>query len=264
MPSTNHDLTLNVLSITFLILLLAGFILSILFRYRKKQIAYLKELESIKSEYEKTILNSQLEIQEQTFQNISREIHDHICLNLTLAKLNLVTLKPDDWQQNIDRINSSIDILSTSIYELSDLSHSMNPEFLENFGLIKTLEMETEKLKKPGLFNASFLLTGNSVFMDSHKELVIFRIIQEAFNNILKHASAKNVILRLYYNENHMEAIVQDDGTGFSFDQLNDNGNLKHQSGLVNMKKRTKLINGSCKINSEPGKGTSIHLSIPY
>ena len=264
MPSTNHDLTLNVLSITFLILLLAGFILSILFRYRKKQIAYLKELESIKSEYEKTILNSQLEIQEQTFQNISREIHDHICLNLTLAKLNLVTLNMNDWQQNVDRINSSIDILSKSINELSDLSHSMNPEFIENFGLIKTLEIETEKLKKPGLFHATFVLEGNTVFMDSQKELVIFRIIQEAYNNILKHALAKNVLLRLYYNETHMEATVQDDGVGFSLDLFNDNGNIKHQSGLVNINKRAKLINGTCKINSEPGKGTSIHLSIPY
>ena len=124
--------------------------------------------------------------------------------------------------------------------------------------------METEKLKKPGLFHATFVLEGNTVFMDSQKELVIFRIIQEAYNNILKHASARNVLLRLYYNETHMEATVQDDDIGFSPDLFNDNGNIKHQSGLVNINKRAKLINGICKINSEPGKGTSVHLSIPY
>lgn len=264
MSETNNDLTQIALATTFLILLLAGFILTILFLYRKKQIVYLKELESIKSEYEKTILNTQLEIQEQTFQNISREIHDNICLNLTLAKLNLVTLTTGDRQQSLERINSSIDLLSKSIYELSDISHSMNPAFIESFGLIKTLEMETEKLKKPGLFNTSFILEGNPVFMNSQKELVIFRIVQEAFNNILKHSLAKNVLLKLFYTENHIEAIVQDDGIGFSSDQPNDNQKSKHQSGLVNIKKRTKLINGSCRITSVINKGTTIFLSIPY
>jgi signal transduction histidine kinase len=244
--------------------LLAGFILAILFLYRRKQIAYLKELESIRSDYEKAMLNTQLEIQEQTFQHISREIHDHICLNLTLAKLNLVTLKPTDWQQNIDRIDSSIDLLSKSIHELSDISHSMNPGLIESFGLIKTLEIEIEKLRKPGLFNIAFELEGNSVFMNSQKELFIFRIIQEAFNNVIKHADAKNVLLRLYYNANYMETIIQDDGIGFSSDLLNGDGNMKHQSGLVNIKKRAKLINGNCKITSQVRKGTTIYLSIPY
>lgn len=264
MSSTNNSLTQLVLAATFLILLLAVFILSILFLYRKKQISYLKELESIRSESEKAILNTQLEIQEQTLQSISREIHDHICLNLTLAKLNLVTLDLPDPSNNIERINSSIDLLTKSIHELSDMSHSMNPAFIEDFGLIKTLELEAEKIKKAGLLDVSMTLEGNSVFMNSQTELVIFRIVQEAFNNVLKHATAKKVILGLYYNENCMEAFIQDDGVGFSTEMQSCNGETKHRSGLVNMKKRAKLINGDCEVISEIGKGTTIHLSIPY
>jgi signal transduction histidine kinase len=264
MPETNNDMTQLVLATTFLILFLGVFILTILYFYRKKQIAYLKELESIKSKYEKTLLNTQLEIQEQSFQNISREIHDHICLNLTLAKLNLVTLNPNNRQQAADHISSSIDILGKSIHELSDISHSMNPEVIESYGLIKALEMELEKMKKPELFRISFNVTGSPIFMDSQKELVIFRIVQEAFNNILKHAKANHVLLQLYYNEDHMEATVQDDGAGFIPGQLSDNGTAKHHSGLMNMKKRAQLINGSCAIDSQPGKGTTIQLSIPY
>ena len=68
----------------------------------------------------------------------------------------------------------------------------------------------------------------------------------------------------LYYDENHVEVTVEDDGIGFLPNQFNDNSNIKHQSGLINIKKRAKLINGNCTINSQPGKGTSIHLSIPY
>src|SRR5687768_8525277 len=128
MQETHYNITVFLLLVTFLILILGGFILTVLFLYRKKQIAYLKELETIKSEFEKDLLNAQLEIQEQTFQNISREIHDHICLNLTLAKLNLVTIDHENRCQFADNINSSVEILGKSIHELSDISHSMNPE----------------------------------------------------------------------------------------------------------------------------------------
>lgn len=264
MPGTINELTQIVLATTFLILLLAGFILAILFLYRKKQIAYLKELEYIKSESEKTMLNTQLEIQEQTFQNISREIHDHICLNLTLAKLNLVTVEPANKLQLTERINSSIEILSNSISELSDISHSMNPELIESFGLIKTLEMEIEKMERPGLINFNYQVTGNPVFMNSQKELVIFRIIQEAFNNILKHAQAKNVLIQLFYNEEQIDVTVKDDGEGFVPENLTEGRNITAKSGLLNMKKRAKLIEGNCEITSKPGSGTIIQLSIPY
>jgi len=264
MRATDYDLTYTIFATTFLLILLAGFILSILFLYQKKQIAYMRELEFIKAESEKTVLNTQLEIQEQTFQNISREIHDHICLNLTLAKLNLVTLDFGNNEQQTNRINSSIELISKSIHELSDISHNMNSDFLENFGLIKTLELEVEKIKKAGVLNVALSLHGDSVFMNSQTELIIFRIVQEAFNNVLKHARAENVCLRLSYSKDHMEAFIQDDGVGFSFQQLNSNNHIKHQSGLVNMKKRAKLINGSCQITSEIGTGTIIHLSIPY
>ena len=86
MEEAPYNITVFLLIITFIFLFFGGFILSVIFLYRKKQIAYQKELEIIKSEFEKNILGAQLEIQEQTFQDISREIHDHICLNLTLAK----------------------------------------------------------------------------------------------------------------------------------------------------------------------------------
>jgi signal transduction histidine kinase len=264
MQETTFQLTYYFLFTTCLILFLGGFILTIILLYRKKQIAYQKEFEALKSEFEKTLLDTQLEIQEQTFQNISREIHDHICLNLTLAKLNLVTIDHDNRHQLTDHINSSVDILGRSIHELSDISHSMNPEIIESNGLIAALELEVEKVKKLNLFQIILSINGNPVYMDSQKELFIFRIIQEAFNNILKHAKTKNVLLYLYYNQDHMEALVQDDGQGFLFTNYSENGLTKHHSGLKNMKKRAQLINGNCEVLSEPGKGTKIKLSVPY
>jgi len=264
MQKAPNDIVIFLIGVTCLILVLMAFIITILYFYRKKQIAYEKELETLKLDYEKSLLSTQLEIQEQTFQNVSREIHDHICLNLTLAKLNLVTLDPANNMQLSERVNSSVEILSKSIQELSDISHTMNPELIESYGLIKVLEVEIEKMEKPGLLNIDYRVTGNPIFLNSQKELVIFRIIQEAFNNILKHAKARNVLLELYYSENHIKATIKDDGRGFLQKELNENGTSKPKSGLLNMKKRAILINGICEVTSEINNGTTIHLSIPY
>jgi signal transduction histidine kinase len=264
MQNSTGGIIFFVIATTIILLLLTLFIVGILFIYQKKQIIYLREIEEVKSDFKKTLLSAQLEMQEQTFQNISREIHDHICLNLTLVKLNLVTIDHNNKHQFIDHINSSVEILGKSIHELSDISHSMNPEIIESNGLITALELETEKMKKLNLFQINLSVNGNPVYMDSLKELFIFRIIQEAFNNILKHAKAKNVLLYLYYYQDHMEALVQDDGQGFLFTAYNENSLTKHHLGLKNMRKRAQLIKGNCEILAESGKGTTIKLSVPY
>ena len=264
MQKTDNDVVLFLLITSLLIVIMASFIVTVLYFYRKRQIIYQRDLEKIKSEFEKNILGAQLEIQEQTLQNISREIHDHICLNLTLAKLNLITLNHEDRRQTSDLVNSSIGILGQSIQELSDLAHGMDTELLESHGLIAALKLEVEKIQRLKLFDLNMKIRGNPIFIDCQKELVVFRIIQESFNNVLKHAGAKNVSLHLFYDRNHMEAFIQDDGVGFSKEKQCNNGNAKHQSGLTNMQKRARLINGNCNITSEIGKGTSVHLSIPF
>ena len=264
MQSTSNGIIFFIITTTIIFLLLVIFIVGMLFVYQKRQIAYQKEIDGIKSEFEKNLLSAQLEIQEQIFQNISREIHDHICLNLTLAKLNLVTIEYDNKLQFIDHVNSSIDILGKSIHELSNISHTMNPEIIESNGLITALQLEIEKIKKLHLFQINMSINGNSVYMESQRELFIFRIIQEAFSNILKHAKANNVLLYLYYNQHNLEALIEDDGQGFLLNNYSENSLANHHSGLKNMKKRAQLINGNCEIMTKLGKGTKIKLSVPY
>ena len=115
MQKTPDDIVIFLLVATAIILLMAGIVVTIILLYRKKQVSYEKDIESIKAEYEKTILNTQLELQEQTFSDISREIHDNIGMSLTLAKLNLNTLRPDDAAQSAFQVNSSIDLISKAI-----------------------------------------------------------------------------------------------------------------------------------------------------
>lgn len=217
----------------------------------------------MKLDHEKTLLKTQLEIQEQTFQNISREIHDNIGLSLTLAKLNLNILELDNIDKAKDLISSSVDLISKSINDLSDISKCLNSEAISQQGFLNALRLETERLRKLNRFQIDFRISGNPVFFDSQKELVLFRIAQEALNNIIKHANAKEIRMEVCFTSTEVKLIVRDDGKGFL---LAHNGNRWTQdlkSGLANMDIRSNLIDGRMELTSELGKGTTVMVTAP-
>ena len=265
MQKNPNDIIIFLAVTILLIILLGSFIITILFLYRKKQMAYIKEVEQIKSDYEKNLLNAHIEIQEQTFQAISRDIHDNINLCLTLAKLNLNTLDLNGIEKSTDQITSSIEFISKAIIDLTDISRSLNSDIISEQGLIRALELEIEKLKKLKCFFVTFEVSGSPVFMDAQKELLIFRIIQESFNNMLKHAQARQIQLHMHYDLDHVIITATDDGVGFTKPGKKEvPGKNKPTSGLRNMQKRAELLNGSFNINSHPGLGTVVKISIPF
>ena len=232
--------------------------------YQKKQLAYHENLDKLKLDYEKNILKTQVEIQENTFENISREIHDNINLSLTLAKLNLNTINWDEKQKSEALINSSVDLLSEAIIDLSDISKSMNPEIISNQGLINAIEKEIERIGRTGHFKINFAVKGDPIYMDAQKELIIFRIVQESINNIIKHAKATQIGIELYFNNERLGLTITDNGNGFCMETFDTNPNRKHKAGLINMRTRARMFNGDLTIKSNPGSGTNIFATIPY
>jgi two-component system NarL family sensor kinase len=241
-----------------------GFIITVLYLYRKKQLGYFKTIEELKFDHEKNLLHTQLEMQEQTFQHISREIHDNISLSLTLAKLNLYTLDWNYLAKAKNQIDSTLEQISKAISDLSDISKGLNSELITNLGLTGVLEKETIRLRQLNLFELNYKIAGTPVFMDSQKELVIFRIIQEAFNNIIKHAKATSVKLSIDYNEGHINVLIADNGKGFCQKTVEQKRERESNAGIINMQKRAALFNGKTIIESKLDSGTSILVSIPY
>src|SRR5687767_11704685 len=172
MQSEKLNILIFFLIVTAVVLLLALLLLALFYFYNKKQIIYFQNLETLKLDHEKNLLQSQIEVQEQTIQHISREIHDNISLSLTLAKLQLNTLNLNDKQIASLLIISSVDLITKSINDLSDISKSMNAEIIRQQGLIDALKNETERIQKTGLFKICTTIRGNPVFMDAQKELV--------------------------------------------------------------------------------------------
>lgn len=211
--------------------------------------------------FQKTLLQSQLEIQEQTLKNISQEIHDNIGQVLSLAKLNLFTMNPDQPDLLNQKIQDSRELVSKAIVDLRDLSHSMNTDFIEEMGLLRSIEYELDMIMKTGELNTYLAVTGTVTRFDKQKELITFRIVQEVINNIIKHAKAGRIDITADFTEQHLRLEIRDDGQGMNLQESN-NGNGSGL-GLKSMHNRAALIGASFNLESTPGKGTSITIILP-
>lgn len=245
-----------VFSIIFLIFFLSSLVFFILYKFQQKQVLYYKEIRNIKFHHEKEILQSQVEIQEETFHNISREIHDNISQKLTLAKLYLNTLDFSENDVISAKVHDSTTLITQAISNLSDISRSLNSDLIIDNGLMKVIEWEVEKIGKTGLYAIQYRIEGDEIFMNPQTELILFRIFQESINNIIKHSGASMIGIFLTYQKEYFIMEIKDDGKGFQIP-----GN-KQGSGLKNMEQRTKLLKGDYQIESTY-QGTSITIKIP-
>lgn len=259
MQKNPNDIIIFLIVVSALIICMALFIVVILNSYRKRQADFQISLEQMKLDHEKTLMTAQLEMQEQTFQYISREIHDNISLSLTLAKLYLNTLDWEDKQKGTEKVEASIELLTSSLANLSNISKGLNADIIIQHGLLKAIEDEILRIQKTGLFSVGFKVLGTPVYMDTESELIIFRIIQEGFNNIIKHAAAGLTKLVLHYQPKKLDIAIHDNGNGFDTELAGSS----RQAGLKNMEARVKVLKGVMNIKSQPGKGTVLMFTIP-
>ncbi len=237
---------------------IVGFVIYFVVLYRNRQLKNKKEQDEREAAFRQELLKTQLEIQEQTFEHVSKEIHDNITQVLSFVKLSLGTvgntLEPDKKA----KVNESRELIAQSINDLRDLSKSLSFEHISSLGLAKTIEAEVERINKSGLLKVYFSAEGQPFSIGEQHELVLFRILQEALNNALKHAAAKHFKISLQYHHDLLNLSLEDDGLGFSPGLLNN----KSGSGLRNMENRAALIGGKATIESAPGNGCRINISL--
>ena len=243
-------------SILFIIL----FILFVLFflKAKEKQNEMLLKQQKERSYFQQTLLQTQLEIQEQTLKNISQEIHDNIGQVLSLAKLNLNRIDIDRPVELEQKITDSKELVSKAIHDLRDLSKSLHTDNITAIGLIKAIEAELGIIEKTGSHKTTLQIDGNVKRLDSQKELILFRIVQEVLNNIIRHAEANLVLVKVVFNEDKVELQITEDGKGFNTETTHETG-----LGMRNMYNRAKLINASFTVNSVVNQGTTALIRLP-
>lgn len=208
-----------------------------------------------RSMYNVKTLKSSLQIQEQSLRYISSELHDNICHSLLLAIFSLQKANENEFQP---AIQESIHLLKNTLIELSDLSKTLNGEIIQSLGLKSAIQNQVDRINKTKTLRAYFTITGQDTHLDSQLELLLYRIIQEAISNVLKHAKASTLRILLSYRDNSLLLRIQDDGKGF--DQTLVGADC---AGLKNMRNRIQLADGTLTIFSQPNKGCIIELLVP-
>ncbi len=240
---------------------LVVFIILLIFLYQRRYYRHLREKEELRAQLQQESLQAQLEIQEQTLKNIAQEIHDNIGQELSLAKLNLNTMDVSNPTELEHKIDASKNLVSKAIQDLRDLSRGMNTDMIADMGLYRAIEHELEVTGKTGGYKTRFDVLGEMPRLAPQKELIIFRIVQESLHNIIKHASASSILVTVKNADGTMELCISDNGKGF--DPAAVEGMKGAGMGLRNMPNRARLINAGFSLESEPGKGTEIKLTLP-
>ncbi len=221
-------------------------------QYSRRKIDHLKQMKDLQFEYGQTLLKSQLEIQEQTLRHISREIHDNIGQVLSLVSLNLKTVVVTDQ----DKLKFTSGLVTKAIDDLRGLSKSLNPDRVQMIGITESIKTELDQLERTGIFHTTLYAERDLREISPEKTIILYRMIQEVLNNIIKHSRAANVIIRFHGDDNTDLISITDDGCGFD---------LTHNSpgiGLQNLRQRAIMINAELTITSTINEGTTVSFSL--
>lgn len=241
--------------VIFAILGLAGlcFVIILLFIFfqKKKNILLTKQAEAQK-QFEIELVESQIEIREQTLRYISWELHDNIGQLLTLAKLQLQKIKDEHTKELNDN-------LSFILNEVRAISKVTNPDYVNKISIEEALRLEISRFNRLNYIEATLSIEGESFSIEPKSETIIFRILQEFFSNTIKHSKASKLNVQIHYQEEEkiISISATDNGKGFVQNDQHEKG-----IGLINMKKRGHLINADVNIESHINLGTK--LTIKY
>jgi signal transduction histidine kinase len=244
-------------------LLLVGFIVTILFLYQQRRQKQEKEMAMVKDKYEREMLRSQLEIQENTFKTISQELHDNIGQMLSVAKLSLSVLPIEKQHPAFEHSKAVQDILNKAIYDLSDLTKSLYTDRIGEIGLVESMRFELATIKRAGLIEVNFNMEGIPFLLNEQKSIFLFRMFQEIMNNILKHSQATAISVNVNYTgDNTFILKIEDNGVGFDIDEKKQSHSSIKGVGLKSMFNRAELIGASINMISNVGKGTLVIITL--
>jgi len=216
---------------------------------------------------QRKILSKRLiDLLEKDRHEIAMELHDHIGQILTSLKLNLEVvddlLKPVDTELEF-HIKAAKEKAIYAIKEIKNVSHGLRPGMLDALGLVSSLEELFSEIQKSSDMQIKFFTQNVPKRFTPEKELAIYRIVQEALNNIVKYAKAKYVFVNLVKKGRALSLSVEDDGIGFDQDRAMKTTRTKGPLGLLIMRERAIQFDGEFTIESQIGKGTYVLVGIP-
>ncbi|HRH41167.1 MAG TPA: two-component regulator propeller domain-containing protein [Pyrinomonadaceae bacterium] len=248
----------------FYLMIVAAMILLIVLAYQKR-LGILKERRRNQEEFSRQLINAH----ESERNRIAGELHDSlgqellIIKNWSLLVLNQISEK-DKNRKQIEEISATA---TRALDETRSISRNLRPQYLQKFGLTETLQNMAKKVEDSAQIEITISMVNIDGLFSQEDELSIYRIVQECLNNIVKHSEAKKCELKIRFvtgnidltnSQEKVEIFIKDNGKGFDLASKR-----KTSFGLDNINQRTELLGGKYNINSTPGKGTNITITLP-
>lgn len=244
-----------IIIISAIFTLVGVFVIAYVLYFNKRKSSLLAEKKAIKEEYEQQLLKSRIEIQELTYQQIGKELHDNVGQLLSTSRM-LLGLTERALNSPPDTLLTANATLGTAINELRSLSKSLDKEWLEQFNFVENLNTEIARINAGNTLSIRFSYD-HQLDLNADQQIILFRIVQEAIQNAIKHAYPESISISAIHDEGLLYISVIDDGKGFEA------GMHSPGMGLSNMKHRCQLLGGTINWTSHEGKGTVINISIP-
>ncbi len=218
------------------------------------------ELNEAHREQQIISMRSMLEGQEKERSRIARDLHDGLGNLLSSLKVNFGSLQINFDDKNSERIyGTASEMIDEACSEVRKIAHEMMPQSLRKLGLRKAVEDLVVKMDAVHEFSAELHVHGTERTFDDNTNVMLFRIIQEALNNIVKYAQAHEVSVQMVYGDEWFDLTIEDDGIGFD----PHSADVEKGMGLKSIAFRTEFIGGTYDLNSRIGVGTLVTINIP-
>jgi signal transduction histidine kinase len=256
MPEKFSEVTLILFASTLIILLLTGLIVISLFINQKRKYRFHREKFELKTNFDQELLHAHLEIQSQAFESISRELHDNVGTLISIAMVHIRSMSVSATE--IEKMSEVDSLLNEAMDSLRDISRSINPENINRLGWQKSFIAELDRIRKTDRFNVHYSEEGLPFTIELQKQIIIFRILQETLNNIVKHSCGNHIYAHVCFLNNLVSITIKDDGKGFRTQPPDLPG---EGAGIKNMRSRAAMLPAVLEIENGVESGTIVRLS---
>ncbi|MBN1312740.1 MAG: PAS domain S-box protein [Anaerolineae bacterium] len=204
--------------------------------------------------------------QEEERRRVASELHDEVGQSLTVTKMRLKMLSAvlsPEAEAARDQLKTLGGLVEESLQTVRSLSHQLRPPLLDEMGWQPALEWLCEGFSKRTQMPIQYQHQGMKKRLDPDIELAVYRVVQEALTNVLRHANASQVEVSSALNATKLKVAIKDDGRGFDFNALRNDDKPDIGLGLLSMQERIDINRGRLQIESKPGKGTRVEASFP-
>lgn len=262
MDSQTQEIVFFVIIATGAILLAVILVVNLLLLSRNRRLKHESLVLELKNKYEKELMKTQVEVAENTLNDIARDLHDDVGQMLTFSIIQLNNIKTEDnkiIENNLSEVRNSI---KNTLQSVREISKTLSNDYISSFGIYESLQRLFERLERQKILSSKLNFSSSILFKSRSNELFVFRIIQELVSNTIKHSQAMEMSLSLFQENNNLKIEYRDNGKGISPELLNSN-QLPNSLGFANIYKRIELMKGMIEINSNVGEGFYLQLTIP-